>query len=251
MVETATTIVCPMALASICYGKCLKIIGDRKYFSDEEYPKCMTNCVNFTCFKIAVEQCGTSCIELALNKLKPQKEDLKTFERIKEIKDNINRFVFEGNNLFITSPYVRNGRTTILLKFLYGYFWSVSDALRLDGLLGKYINVPEFIVDINTYKIRHSENFQNKIELLKTIPLVVWDDITTCSLDEASMVIIPSIISARLRNGKANIIAGLEVNNLDAVLGKVLSQQIQSFEQLKITKKYKKFQENSFTDCEV
>ncbi len=230
---------CPMHSVGVCSGKRSKTNGEKRFFSQQEFPDCTQNCMVLGIFSSLIEQSGSSYIKLAEKKLKSSKEDLKDFERIKTIKKDIVDFVSEGNNLLITTPHIQNGKTTLLLKFLYSYLWLMSIWYPPDEGRGKYVNVPEFVQRIEAFSIRNSEKFQNEINVLKNIALVVWDDITMVALNDTAKNIITSIISARLRNGKANIFAGLEVNNPDIVLGNILYQHLQNFEHLRITKKYK------------
>lgn len=247
MRENTNLVDCPNHIAGYCSGECPKI-GERRLFSEQKYPDCLRDCIVFKIFSDLIKQSNSNLIHLAVKKLKPCKEDLEAFKRIFEIKTNIVDFVSEGNNLLITTPYLQNGKTTILIKFLYAYLWSNSYWIEPDEGIGKYINVPEFLPKIESYSVRNSEKFQKEVEILKRLPLVVWDDITNVPLNDTAKNIITSIINARLRNEKANVFAGLEVSNPEVVLGNILYQQLKYFEHLKITKKYK--QDKSETNNE-
>lgn len=238
MTNYAKTLACPRHLTGLCDEYRPNNLKQHQ-ISRQKYPECMESCVPYIIFKDLIRNSDSDCIKLAVQKLKPQKEDLQTFQRIKEIKSNIEEFVRKGNNLFITSPHMQCAKSTILFKFLYGYFWQMSCWAPPDEGRGKYVNVPEFAMDIDVYSVRNSDEFRKKIDILKRIDLVVWDDITLYTLNDTAKNIMGSIINSRFRNEKANVFAGLEINNPQTVLGNIIYQQLQTCEHLRITKMYK------------
>ena len=54
-------------------------------------------------------------------KLQAQK-DIKKYEYLNDIKDNINKFVNNGCNLYLYSKYFGNGKTTWAIKLMSKYF---------------------------------------------------------------------------------------------------------------------------------
>lgn len=156
----------------------------------------------------------------------PEKVDVKSFDRLNDIKANILEFVSYGDNLYIHSSNFGNGKTTWALKLLHKYFdeiW-IGNGFRCRGI---FINVPHFLT-----KIRETISYKDdKFELMKsrlaTVDLVVWDDIAAFKLSDYDHSQLLSYIDQRKLNSMANIYTGnLSGNELKDALGNRLTSRV-------------------------
>jgi len=132
------------------------------------------------------------------------KRDLEAFKYLKSIQNSVEKFVENGDNLYIHSLISGNGKTSFAIKILKEYFyriWSKSD-LRCRGL---YIHVPKYLISLK-------DNISEKSDYVKHIKknaldadLVIFDEVGTKSLTSFEFENILTIINARLDYGKANI----------------------------------------------
>lgn len=158
-------------------------------------------------------------------KLKPTTDnDREMFIRLNEIRLDIDNFVFCGKNLYITSDYTGNGKTTWAIKLLLKYFEKVWDGNGLK-VRGIFAHVPTLILKL--------KNFDNKIsardyEALKECDLVVWDDIALTSLTPYDYTQLNALIDYRMLSGKSNIYTSNipDVKELEELLGNRLSSRI-------------------------
>ncbi len=228
---------CPKFIAGICDG--IKR-PDGSYSS--KYPECKDACVPFKQFNGMASFSGTNFKPETLYDIQSNencvRKDNGNFERYYTIKSDIANWVLDGNNLLITTPYVENEISVLALRLMYGYFWNMVEYFVPEYGRGKYINLPEFTFDIETYSTRNSDAFKLKVDELKIVDLVVWDDITLIPLKDASRDLITTIVNLRFREGKANIFAGLEIENPQDAFGEILFQKLKHCEHIQITQPF-------------
>lgn len=140
-------------------------------------------------------------------KLEPSDADLKTFENLKYIQDNVKQFVNEGKNLLICSRSAGNGKTTWAIKIAKSYIDKVSQFAFVNDTPVVFINVNNFL---NEKKLAINDKSMlsrlNKIE--KTIlsaKLVIFDDIADKTLSEYDMNTMYYWIDYRTANLKSCI----------------------------------------------
>lgn len=140
-------------------------------------------------------------------KLEPSDADLKTFENLKYIQDNVKQFVNEGKNLLICSRSAGNGKTTWAVKIAKSYIDKVSQFAFVNDTPVVFINVNNFL---NEKKLAINDKSMlsrlNKIE--KTIlsaKLVIFDDIADKTLSEYDMNTMYYWIDYRTANLKSCI----------------------------------------------
>ena len=158
-------------------------------------------------------------------KLKPTTDNDRTmFLRLNQIKDVIRGFVVTGKNLYITSNYTGNGKTTWAIKLLLKYFEKVWDGNGLK-VRGIFAHVPTLVLKL--------KNFDNKIstkdyEALKECDLVVWDDIALTSLTAYDYTQLTALIDYRMLSGKSNIYTSNVPNfaDLEELIGNRLASRI-------------------------
>lgn len=132
------------------------------------------------------------------------KADLDAFTKLATIEKNILSFVDNGNNLYLFSSQVGNGKTSWAIRMLQSYFnriWPRTD-LTCRAL---FISVPRFLLAIKD-NISNKNDYASFIKdnILKA-DLVIWDDIFHKSITEFEYTQLLSYIDSRLALGKSNI----------------------------------------------
>ena len=109
----------------------------------------------------------------------PTSEDAKVFKELQDIKTNIIDFVNQGQNLFIYSNHVGNGKTTWSIKLLKAYINKVSNIMFKNNCPGLFINVSNFL---NKKKLAITDNslvqeVQDLEQKILSAKLVIFDDL--------------------------------------------------------------------------
>lgn len=136
--------------------------------------------------------------------LYPQKEDYEAFVRLRDIKNNINRFVSEGKNLLIYSKNTGNGKTEWSKKLIFSYLdsiWSTTD-LRCRAL---FISMPRFVFAMKENLSKPNDYYQYVNDNLLNVDLVVWDEINYKDWTSFEAEYMLNIISQRLSKGLSNV----------------------------------------------
>ena len=129
--------------------------------------------------------------------------DREAFIRLKQIEQDIETYISEGNNLYIFSKNTGNGKSSWMLRLLNAYFnkiWYKSDIV----CRGMFINVPKFLISLRDNISQKSEYIQKIKENALTADVIIWDDIATKGFTTFEMENIYNIINNRLDEGKAN-----------------------------------------------
>lgn len=132
------------------------------------------------------------------------KSDLEAFKYLQHIQKSIERFVEQGENLYIHSETCGNGKTTWAVKLLKEYLfriWHKSD-LTCRVL---FVHVPRFLIALKDNISNKSEYVQYIKENILNADLVLFDEIGTKALSQFEFENILSIVNARIDLGKANI----------------------------------------------
>lgn len=186
---------------------------------------CDTHCIRFSQMKYLIESSNlprTLCFPVVLE---PQTIDLPAFIRLAEIKDDIVNFVKNGENLYIFSANPGNGKTTWTAKLLLKYFeqiWS-TNAYSERGL---FLSVTDFLINMRLSGYNNTSNL-SLLQKIKTIDLVVWDDIAVTELTAQDLDLLYSLINYRIMNGLSNIFTGnLNGDQLLSILGARMHSRI-------------------------
>lgn len=165
------------------------------------YQQC-TNCIRYSEMKYLMENSGLpkrkQC-PIALD----GSRDLKSFQLLAEIKNDIVNFVNNGESLYIFSEYTGNGKTSWAIKLLLKYFdciWA-GNGFRVRGY---FQHVPTLFSTLKDFSKSH-EALKHTLE---TVDLVVWDDIASTKLSDYDMQQLLIIIDSRVSEGLANIYTG-------------------------------------------
>lgn len=130
--------------------------------------------------------------------------DLDAFNKLSSIEKNILDFVNNGENLFIYSNNVGNGKTSWAIRMIQAYLnkiWPESDMV----CRSLFINVPRFLLTLKD-SITNSSDYINHIKqnVLDT-DLVVWDEVGVKSLTTYEHENLLNLINTRLDKNKSNI----------------------------------------------
>lgn len=155
----------------------------------------------------------------------PPKEDLKEFQKLKAIKENIKEFVEQGKNLFISSKNVGNGKTSVAIKLMTTYFKEIWAGNGFEPR-ALFIHVPTLLFKLKDFNNPLSAEY---IEQIKNIDLVVFDDIATQEkLTQFEYNQLLMLIDHRVLSKKSCIFTSnlTEVEQLSQTLGARLASRI-------------------------
>ena len=189
------------------------------------YPRCKNICTLYKEMNCMINNCGMPCADRYLKPLTPSEKNLESFNKLADLMKNMKMHVESGLNLYIFSKETQTGKSTWALKLLYKYFSDVwcGNGLRIRGY---FIHVPEFLQSIKTNNYKNTDEYKRIDNYLKTVDLVVWDDITTNKLSEFDQCVLNTYITRRLQYGKANIYTGLSQSNYVESFGSLLTSRL-------------------------
>ncbi len=130
------------------------------------------------------------------------REDMSSFKRLSAIKDSIDEFIEQGNNLYICSHNTGNGKTSWALKLIFKYLAYVWDICDIDEPQALLIYIPEFILALKDFNNPPSKAY---LEYIKTVPLVVFDDIGTGEISNYDYTQLLVYVNARQMAGLSTI----------------------------------------------
>ena len=129
--------------------------------------------------------------------------DREAFIKLKQIEQNIEQYIQEGNNLYIFSSQTGNGKTSWALRLLNSFIesiWYKSDIV----CRGLFINVPKFLISLRDNISQRNEYIQHIKENALSADVIIWDDIATKGFTTFEMENIYNIVNSRLDEGKSN-----------------------------------------------
>ena len=195
-------------------------------FNDPEH--CNKSCIrylemDYLMFRSLVPEAKQYGIELV-----PEQCDIKSFEFLNEIKNDIKNFVDNGENLYIFSSHFGNGKTSWAIKILTKFFndiWS-GNGFQTRGI---FLHVPTFLTKIKSNIGMKDVEFEKMREELVTVDLVVWDDIASTGLSDFDHTNLLTYIDIRKMNDLANIYTGnLNDDEPNRELSKALGNRLAS-----------------------
>lgn len=192
--------------------------------SDENH--CNSSCLRFMEIDYLLYMSRLPKSKMKALTLVPEVEDLDSFKRLKEIKDNIVEFVKFGNSLYLFSLNTGNGKTCWAIKLLLKYFDEVwcGNGFKPRGL---FINVPNFLRMVTENVTNPNEDFIELKRLIASVDLVIWDDIGATKLSDYDHKNLLSFIDQRVLGEKSNIYTGnLPGECLPDALGQRLASRV-------------------------
>ena len=189
---------------------------------------CKQACLRYSITKYLLENSNIAKNKWGVNQLIPDKCDIKAFEVLAEIRDNIVEFVNSGGCLYLYSNTCGNGKTTWAIKLMLQYF---NDIWEYSGYntKGIFMNVPTFLYQSKSIISKPDAEFENLRQQLLNVDLVIWDDIASNKMSNYDYDLILAFIDTRIVNGKANIFTGnIHKDDLYKYVGDRLSSRILS-----------------------
>ena len=181
------------------------------------------NCVRYIEMKYLIDNSGIPAKRQYPQKLTPDIEDINAFYMLDDIKADIEQFVANGENLYITGANTGNGKTSWAIRLLLKYFdckWA-GNGFNVRGI---FTHTPTLL---NTLK-DFTEPRSHQKTVLESVDLVVWDDIASARLTDYDISQLLLLIDQRELKGLANIYTGniTERDKLISMLGNRLASRI-------------------------
>lgn len=155
--------------------------------------------------------------------------DENAFMRLADIEKNIETFVENGNNLYIYSQNVGNGKTSWALRLANNYINKVWIKKDMEPIV-LFISVPRFLLELKANISNKSDYIEHISKYVLNCPLVIWDDIGSKNGTEFEVSHLLSIIDNRINNGKSNIYtSNLNDSELHQLLGDRLYSRVYNY----------------------
>ena len=186
---------------------------------------CTIYCIKFGQMKHMIETSDLPRMLCYPIKLVPQNIDVRAFRQLNDIGKDIKEFVKCGNNLYIYSKTTGNGKTTWAAKLMLKYFNSVWD-INCYNERGLFINTTDFLLNVRLFGYK-DDRIQTVFNKIKSLDLVIWDDIGVGQLTANDLDLLYSLINYRVQNGLSNIFTGnLDEDQLYQILGQRLFSRV-------------------------
>lgn len=147
--------------------------------------------------------------------------DAAAFGALKNIEDKVVDFVSSGQNLYIYSSRVGNGKTSWALRIATRYL-KTPEAIFGHGsnIPVLFISVPRFLLELKANINQKSDYIEQINKHVQKASLVIWDDIGSKNGTEFEVSHLLSLIDQRINDGKSNIYtSNLNANELHELLG--------------------------------
>ncbi len=153
--------------------------------------------------------------------------DLKEFQRLAHIEEDIENFVKKGYNLFIHSAIPGNGKTSWARRMIKSYFdhtWPMQDLTECKAL---FIQVSPFLQALKDNITTKNPEVQYIKENITNADIVVWDDLGTEIGSEYDINQLLGFIDRRTAAGKTNIYtSNLTRQEMEFKVGKRLASRV-------------------------
>lgn len=183
-----------------------------------------SKCVVYPQMKWQFDNSGLPKSKYMPIKLSPQPNDRRAFERLADIRENIEEFVEQGKNLYICGEIPGNGKTSWAIKMLQTYFHYVAEGNMFE-VKGMFVSVPDLLLKLkdfsNPLKNEYKEN-------LKSCDLLVLDDIAVTGLSQYDYLQLFTLIDSRMLSGKSIIFTSnvIDMRKLEEVIGERLASRV-------------------------
>lgn len=210
--------------------------------------ECLADCIRYTEMKHLMDSSG-----IPKSKQIPKSldggEDYDSYCRLAEIKDNIVEFVHYGYNLYITSVYPGNGKTSWAIKLMLKYFDEVwaGNGLRTRGL---FVHVPTFLLKVKNFNDPLTEEYK---QALLDCDLVIWDDIGGVGMSQYDYTQLLMYVDGRILADKSNIFTSNVENReaLNSLIGNKLASRVYNTSEIIVFKgKDRRNSNGTITDIE-
>lgn len=157
-------------------------------------------------------------------KLSPQPVDRDAFERLADIREDIDEFVGAGKNLYICGITPGNGKTSWAIKMLQTYFHYEAEG-NLFNVKGMFVSVPSLLMKLKDFENPLSAEYK---ENLYNTDLLILDDIAVTGLSQYDYLQLFTLIDARILAEKSIIFTSNNVtlDDLEKSVGARLASRI-------------------------
>ena len=152
--------------------------------------------------------------------------DIEQFKQLATIKEDIQAFVDNGENLYITSWETGNGKTSWAIKLMLKYFdcvWA-GNGFNVRGI---FVHVPSLLNYLKDFSVSNPDIEKIKSRL-NFVDLVIFDDIASSKLTDFDCSQLLSFVDTRTINGLSTIYTGNlpTKDSLEKVVGSRLASRI-------------------------
>ena len=201
-----------------------KSLSDCWYFDVCQMDNSCDSCIRYAEMHYLMENSGIPTVRQKPVTLIPDDIDYDAFCTLQDVKDTIEDFVNNGENLLICG-YTGNGKTSWAIKILLKYFdciWA-GNGFRVRGM---FVHVPTLLSKLKNFENPLLKSYRDN---LSKADLIIWDEIGT-SISNYDYSQLLMYLDNRLLNGKSNIYTCnlLTYNELSKVLGNRLASRIDS-----------------------
>lgn len=195
-------------------------------YCQEPEENCNHGCQLFCNMKRLVDNSGLPYKLKTANKLQCPEQDEEAYLQLNEIKKNIVDFVENGNNLYIYSNNVGNGKTTWASKLMMAYFACIADnGHTISEVHGKFIDTVEFL-KLGT-DFTQSEGYYKLYRQLCEADLVIFDDVAVYEVTLPEAKALYTVVNKRISNGLSTIFtSNRDVESLTNVVGGRIASRI-------------------------
>lgn len=134
-------------------------------------------------------------------------EDRDAFLYLRDLKTDVESFVKNGENLYLFSRNLGNGKTTWSIKIMLSYFnkvWLGNGFVER----GLFIHTPTLLAELKNAIANPNPDLQHRVDLLRYVDLVIWDDIAAGKLSDYDHTTLLTYIDQRTIENKSNIYTG-------------------------------------------
>ena len=188
---------------------------------------CVEDCANCTLYpqmKWQFDNSGLPKSKYMPIRLSPQSNDRRAFERLADIREDIDEFVEQGRNLYICGKTPGNGKTSWAIKMLQTYFVYVSEG-NIFNVKGMFVSVPDLLLKMKDFNNPLSNEYK---ENLKSCDLLILDDIAVTGISQYDYLQLFTLIDGRMLSGKSIIFTSnvTSLKELENAIGERLASRI-------------------------
>lgn len=152
--------------------------------------------------------------------------DREAFLKLKDIENSIEKFIANGENLYLHSSICGNGKTEWSLRMIQAYFNAIWHKCDL-SCKALFINVPRFLLSLKDNITTHSEYIEHIKKYVLDVDLVVWDELGIKNATQFEHEHLLNLINTRIDYNKSNIYtSNLNSEELKERLGDRLHSRI-------------------------
>lgn len=188
---------------------------------------CVEDCANCTLYpqmKWQFDNSGLPKSKYMPIRLSPQSSDRRAFEHLADIRENIDEFVEQGQNLYICGRTPGNGKTSWAIKMLQTYFVYVSEG-NLFNVKGMFVSVPDLLLKLKDFNNPLENEYK---ENLKSCDLLILDDIAVTGISQYDYLQLFTLIDGRMLANKSIIFTSnvTSLKDLEKSIGERLASRI-------------------------